>query len=459
MLRNFLPVLRQIGEVRIINDPQTEVKQYWDAAQKADTKCVLLYFSAPHNIVLDLPCPIIPVFAWEYDTIPNESWGKNKQNNWVEVLRKIGMAITHSEHSVKVIQKELGEHFPVLACPAPVEEKFVYTPDQFLRREIRKHYELPLSKEIVDSQQLKLSPPEGPKGFAKRVELTHILAQTWAHEVLEDLIPARLYRFLRGVYLFAGTTVAKTVRFLKYKKNKPSTAPDQQTATAPITKYDGIIYTSILNISDHRKNYMDMVAAFCHALGDREDATLVLKTPIMEDIYFFRQKVTGFLQSLPAFKCRVVFIGSYLDEKAYQELLRATTYYVNTSYGEGQCLPLMEFMSAGIPAVAPFATALKDYLSEDNAFLIQTGASPTCWQHDERIAIRTVHHRPDWYSLVAAYKESYEVAHTDEDRYRQMSLDAAKTLQAHASPEKTKSRLKAFLHTHVNGQVYDDLHC
>ena len=78
---------------------------------------------------------------------------------------------------------------------------------------------------------------------------------------------------------------------------------------------------------------------------------------------------------------------------------------------------------------------------------------------DERRQSWWVHHRPDWYSLVAAYKESYEVALTDEDRYRQMSLDAAKTLQAHASLEKTKSRLKAFLHTLVNGQVYDDLCC
>ncbi|MEM9819880.1 MAG: hypothetical protein AAF985_02365 [Bacteroidota bacterium] len=188
-----------------------------------------------------------------------------------------------------------------------------------------------------------------------------------------------------------------------------------------------------------------MVAAFCQALGEQEDATLILKTPILEDLYFFRQKVNGFLQSLPHFKCRVVVIGQYLDQQAYQHLLASTTFYVNTSYGEGQCLPLMEFMANGVPAIAPFATALKDYINPSNAFVVKTGSSPTCWQHDERIAIRTVHHRPDWYALVAAYQESYRIAKTDEARSRELSLQAAKTLKSHASFQSTKDKLKAFL--------------
>ncbi len=452
VLRNFLPVLEAIGTVHIIKNLEEEVKTYSEAAAQAGERCVLLYFAAPHNLVLGLPCQTIPVFAWEYDTIPNENWGGNPQNNWVKVLQQLGIAITHSEHSVDVMRQELGDGFPLLACPAPLEKKYLYTTENILEKGIRKRYELQLSREIVDSKQIKLSPQEGPKGFAKRVELTHILAQTWAHEVLEDLMPKRLYRFLRGVYLFAGTSVAKTVRFLKYKKSRSTASTPLSTATPATGVYEGIIYTSILNISDHRKNYQDMTAAFCYALRDQTDATLILKTPIMEDIYFFRQRVTEFLQSLPAFKCRVMVIGNYLEEKAYQKLLQATTYYVNTSYGEGQCLPLMEFMSAGIPAIAPFATALKDYLSDRNAFLVTTGASPTCWQHDERIAIRTVHHRPDWYSLVAAYQESYRVASSDKETYRAMSLDASETLRKHASFDRIKSKLKDFLDTHTKAE-------
>ncbi len=443
VLRKFLPVLETIGEVQLIEDPE-DVPVYQAQAQKEEKKCVLLCFTAPHHLDLNLSGQIIPVFAWEYDTIPNESWGGNEKNNWVKVLRKIGAAITHSEHSAAVIRRELGPDFPILACPAPVEESLLLPQYDVQKKTIRKQFELIINKKVIDSERLKLTPLDMPKGFAKRIELTHILLQTWAHEVLEDLLPKSLYRFFRNLYLFTGTTIAKTVRFFKYS-NTQTPSPSSKQTDADTNIYEGIIYTSILNISDKRKNYMDMVAAFCHALGDRTDATLILKTPVMEDVYFFRQKVTGFLQSLPAFKCRVVVVGNYLDKAAYQNLMNATTFYVNTSYGEGQCLPLMEFMSAGIPAIAPYATALKDYINDANAFVVKTGATPTCWQHDERIAIRTVHHRPDWYSLVTAYQESYQVAKNDETKYRDMAWQAAQTLRAHAGFEKTKHKLSHFL--------------
>ena len=40
---------------------------------------------------------------------------------------------------------------------------------------------------------------------------------------------------------------------------------------------DGIVYTTIVNPFDPRKNWQDTLSAFLLALGDRADATLVVK--------------------------------------------------------------------------------------------------------------------------------------------------------------------------------------
>lgn len=451
VLRKFLPVLREIAEVVILKNPSEEISKHVLDAKNKGIKCIFLSFTAPHNLILDLPCLTIPVFAWEYDTIPNESWGNNEKNNWVNVLKTAGQAITHSEHSAKAIWKELGRDFPILICPAPIEGHHIFSLSDLKEREVLKNYTLKLDNKIIESDGVQHSPLENAKGFAKRIELTHVLLQMWAHEVLEDQLPRWLYRCLRNIYLFSGTAVAKSVRTIQNALRPgpiPPVGPKQNGSSQKV--YSGVIYTSILNISDKRKNYMDMVAAFCFALQEHPNATLIIKTPIMEDIYFFKQKVTNFLRSLPPFKCKVVVMGNYLNSQAYQDLMRSTTFYVNTSYGEGQCLPLMEFMSAGIPAIAPFATALKDYINGSNAFMVKTAAVPTCWQHDERIAIRTVHHRPDWYSLVDAYRASFQLALTNEAAYRQMALQAAQSLQNHASFEKTKNKMQQFLNTQLN---------
>lgn len=456
VLHKFLPVLREIGQVQIVTDPIVEVDEYYEKALKDGHKCVFLCFTAPHNSFLGLKCPTVPVFAWEYDTIPNEEWDGNKMNNWVYVLKELGTAITHSNHSVKVIRSELGEDFPVMACPAPMDLPDVHSIRPNPEKGLHQQYEVSLTKEVIDSSRLQFAVLSSKKGMAQRIEITHVLLQTWAYEVLEDLLPKWLFASLRSTYLFLGKSTARSLRFFRSLKSKnkanavalnlPDPVLKAGTQDSPdTTNISGVIYTSILNILDGRKNYEDMVAAFCHALNDKADATLILKTPVVGNLYFFKEKVYGFLRKLPEYKCRIVIIGYYLDSDSYSNLIKASTFYVNTSFGEGQCLPLMEYMAAGVPAIAPDATALGDYVNSSNSFVVKTCSAPTIWQHDERLAIRTVHHQPDWYSLVNAYKSSYEMAKNDQLAYQVMCKSASLTLKEHCSKEKAKEKLSHFL--------------
>ncbi len=454
VLRKFLPVLKEIGKVQTVSDPLLEVDDFYEKALKEGMKCIFLCFTAPHNSFIDLKCPTIPVFAWEYDTIPNEEWDGNEKNNWVMVLRKLGAAITHSHHSVEVVQSELGLDFPIISCPAPMALDQSNVPIHKL--DLYQQYELKLTKEVIDTSTIYLAELDSKKNPAQRIEITHLLLRKWAYQILYDQIPEWLFKLFRSTYYLLGTFVARSLRLLRglinnnqRKSNSGQLAnPDKKINTSDNSStisISGVIYTSILNILDGRKNYQDMVAAFCHALNDKEDATLIIKTPVLTDLPFFKEKVFRLLQRLRKFKCRIVIIGYYLDDKAYSDLMKASTFYVNTSFGEGQCLPLMEYMAAGIPSIAPYASALKDYIKPANSLLVKTNSVPTTWQHDERMAIRTVHHRPDWYSLVEAYRTSYQMAKKDQKAYQKMSLKAKETLTSHTSFQGTKEKLEIFL--------------
>ncbi|PNA31995.1 glycosyltransferase, partial [Pseudomonas sp. MPR-AND1A] len=80
----------------------------------------------------------------------------------------------------------------------------------------------------------------------------------------------------------------------------------------------------------------------------------------------------------------VVVMHGYLDDPQYARLYEAASYYVNASRCEGLCLPLMEFMACGKPAIAPNHTAMKDYIDDSVAFIVRSSEELTIWPQDTR---------------------------------------------------------------------------
>ena len=140
-----------------------------------------------------------------------------------------------------------------------------------------------------------------------------------------------------------------------------------------------------------------------------------------------------------------MLIYGYLADADYERLVQATRYVVNTSYGEGQCLPLMEFMSCGKPAVAPCNTAMADYIDADNAFIVDSTDELTAWPHDPRAAYRTLRYVTNWDSLCSAFQASYTVARHDPARYARMAAHAVSRLQGFCSQAVAEQRLRTFL--------------
>ena len=233
----------------------------------------------------------------------------------------------------------------------------------------------------------------------------------------------------------------RLTRLSSAEATRPSTPPNKN-LPLPV-QLDGVVYTSVFNPGDGRKNWLDMLTAFCFAFRDEPRATLVLKMT-HHSLGSFLGKFHYMLQRVGAVQCRILILHGFLDDACYRELLEASTYCVNTSHGEGLCLPLMEFMSHGIPAVAPKHTAMLDYVTEDNAFVVESSLEPAIWPHDTRALFHTLYYRIHWMSLVEAFRNSFRVALDEPERYERMSVQAQALQLQFCSHDVVRRQLAAF---------------
>ena len=163
----------------------------------------------------------------------------------------------------------------------------------------------------------------------------------------------------------------------------------------------GVLYTSVFNPKDSRKNVEDMLTAFCYTFKDNDNVTLLLKVA-QKDIQSYYRNLILILSRLSPFKCRVICVGDFLDDLQYTQLVVASDFYFNTSLNEGLCIPLVEFLCGGVPAVAPYHTSMQDYLSDEYAFTINSTLETAAWAHDPEWRRTTKRHRLIWTSICDA---------------------------------------------------------
>jgi SAM-dependent methyltransferase len=378
VMKRFLPLLEQFGRVKRLTTLDG-LEAECSASRRSDRIPVLMCFAPPHLLPIEPSCVVVPVFAWEYDRIPDEEWTGDTRQNWVETLRSMPAAITHSEHTRRVVTEALSASYPVVSIPAPVWDAFNDAPLELWNGEPRS---ISFEGTMIDSSC----------ALVKEDGELELRQETGWHEL--------------------------DVR--------------------------GPVFTSVLSPCDGRKNLTDLITAFVWAFRNDADATLVLKL-IHHDSALALEPVERLLQRLHPYRCRVIAISAFLEDEAYRDLIQATAFAVNASVGEGQCLPLMEFLSAGRPAVAPDHTAMADYLDEENARIVESSLEWTWWPPDPRRTLRCMQRRLNWDSLRAAYREAYAIATCDAARYRRMSLHAKERLRRHNSTAVVRERLASVM--------------
>ncbi len=209
-------------------------------------------------------------------------------------------------------------------------------------------------------------------------------------------------------------------------------------------RIDGTVFTAVLAPRDGRKNWPNILTAFTTAFADTPSATLVLKM-IGEDASFWWWELHRIVKALPPFACRVVVLSGYLAEPEYQALIACTHFVVNASLAEGQCLPLVEFMSGHCPAIAPRHTAMLDYVGPENAIIVESSVEFCAWPHDPRNHLTTTRHRVEWQSLCDAFALAWRIFHQDPARYAAMSKAAAASVRGYCADAVVGPRLASFL--------------
>lgn len=457
VLRDFLPVLQALGEVQIVNTPAREVDALYDQAREDGKKCVFLSFTPPHKTPLGLRCPTIPVLAWEFDTIPNESWNGERHQDWRYVLTQCRSAITHSRMTQQLIKTAMGPDFPVISVPSPVWDKF----QRIRERRTRPPLSAMQTTELLISQGVVLDSHTA----SMRALMPSVQSMAAEHETQRARVQAH-YTALAGPARREQSRLLTTYRYahewwqlvgrpkwLRFRaRQHPSTPGSRSTTNAlhPLLSsgthrlvLNGIVFTSMFNPHDGRKNWPDMISAFCAAFQDTPDATLVLKLG-SQDAHTAIEKMLCFMARLPSFRCRVIILHGYMEGDSFDALIEATHFAVNTSHGEGQCLPLMEFMSCGCPAVAPRHSALQDYMDEQVGFSMDSWPQATTWPHDPRNAFRTRSQQIHWDSLRDAFMDAYHCAKDDPTRYQRLSENAITRMESHCSKQAALERLRVF---------------
>lgn len=443
LLRAFSKVFAELGQVVQLRDVADAEPIHAQCAAQNEP-CVLISFTPPHKTPLGLTCPTVPLFAWEYPDIPERieeiCWKDDPRHDWRLVFALTGRAIALSGHTVDAVHRSMGDNYPIAAIPAPIrsilwKEEMGRLPDPARPALLR------VNASVADSWRMGLDPAglicleeEDGTGF----DLTDA-----------SVLPAR------------PTAVkapgASTVGPAEPDDVDDGVAGDPDESSPLVCGWDlppvqpircrlrGLVYTSVLTPTVGRKNWEDLITAFCWTFRDTEDVTLVLKLA-GTDLQRHHHQLLMLLTKLSPIRCRVIAINGYLSDDDYAALIGATTYYVNTSLCEGLCLPLVEFLGEGVPAIAPDNTAMADYIRDDLAFVVASYPGvPTVWPHGDSEVNRTSFHQVDWESLTHAFRRSYEVAHGDPARYREMSRNACEGMQAYCGTEVVKSRLHAFL--------------
>ncbi|WP_234451687.1 glycosyltransferase [Pseudomonas sp. MF6776] len=471
VLKAYRPIFESLGRVHVVS-ATAEVDPLYRQLLAAGEDALFLSFTPPQKTSTEFECPTICVLAWEFDSIPDEQWDNDARHDWTRMLARHGRVITLSTHTARAIRRAMGDDFPVLVLPAPLWEQFAAIRDLHVSAPVNAGTRLAIKGCIFDTRTLGLSPddllpkPLTPEQEAEiealrpppltlmrrwviarhflrlwvlnagreegvlRVQFLH----RWYWEGIRDLFPDAAHDWLaERLPAIAGPQAAA--------QPPQQVLPDTHTLVE--TTIDGVVYVSVFNPRDGRKNWHQLVTAFCWAFRETPDATLVLKIT-QNDLAVYYGELMTLLAQLSPFACRVVVLHGYLDDTQYASLYKSASFYVNASRCEGLCLPLMEFMSSGKPVIAPDHTAMEDYIDASVAFVVKSSEELTIWPQDSRIIYRTLRHRPDWGSLKSAYENSYYMAKTRPQDYQRMSLAAIARMQQYCAFAPVQNRLAEF---------------
>lgn len=441
LLKAFIPTLERIGEVLEVNPDEVDALYRANLAQGLQ----VVYISAapPHEMPVGLECPTICLFSWGFESLPDSNWGNDPRNDWRYVFSKVQGAVCTSRQAYRLAH-EASSNLPIIDLQPPIWSEFGHLCPEFGREPNLEPRYFSFAGDLIDS--CVLNPDPNGLGPAFEAELESVAAPSELSQ--------RISRALGSRFAYAKSLTQDAWRKWLSAVNARSAEPSDNllgviTLDAPINlQLTGVVYSAVLSPENPHSNWSEIISAFAWTFRDCAEATLVLKMTNMQ-LKFYHSELLTLLSRLAPFKCRIVVLHGLMDSNWYIELLQASTYYVNASSVEGLCLPLLEFMAAGCPALAPNHSAMADIIDEQSGFVLGGAKEPAPWPHRPYGSYCTYRHRLNWQSLAEAYRASFDLATKQPPDYQLMSAAVSRRIKAIASEE----LIERDLHEHLN-QVF-----
>lgn len=356
---------------------------------------------------------------WDFPDLPDYALGGMPDRNYARIANELDLLLTANAFTRDTFVRA-GVRTPIHVVPVPVRQAYLDVPLHDLQGRV-----------VIDCPSYRLAPQRSaPAGTSQSK------AKLLYHAAVRRRVPRRMAETL-GV-------AARSLSAVQREWRDAAGVPLRASETLELS---GIVYTTIFNPFDQRKNWPDLLTAFLLALQDCDDATLVMKLVLPPDRADagVNRVLRAYRQLGLSHRCTLVLVSAYLDDAQLQELARGTTFYVNASRAEGGCLPLQDFLAAARPAIAPSHTALEELVGDDCAFVVESHPEPASWPQDPDQRCTTTWHRLVWTSLRDRIRESYRVAGSDATRYRAMAAGARTRMTSIAGAEPVWTRLTAAL--------------
>jgi glycosyltransferase involved in cell wall biosynthesis len=418
VLNAFRPLLEALGTCRILEAPESRLPRAAAQAAADGFRPVHLAMQPPQSAYFTPAVPTVLFPFWEFPEVPDRDFGLDTRQNWARLCRPASLILTACRFTAEAFRRA-GVPATVEVVPVPLPpEPFrtpAWDPDHSWTLECR-HLVWggdPGPAPAIPGQRPAESAPR-PRGLAV---LKHALRDRYRRHIRPWLSDEAIERISDAQKAILGL---------------PETPPPLL-PRGPLT-LSGLVYTTVFNFSDRRKNARDLLTAFLLAFRDRPDVTLVLKmatSPSREfhELKELRQLYAGLGLS---HRCRVAVVTEFLSDEQLGELFRASTYYVNASRAEGACLPLQQAMASGRPALAPVHTAMADYIDDRVGFPLESYPEPTFWPHDPEHRFATSWHRLVWSSLRDRFLESAAIAASDRATYDALAAAARERMEGYA---------------------------
>jgi glycosyltransferase involved in cell wall biosynthesis len=416
--RAFAPLLQRWGAVVETVRPAQHLDDLLQRVRQQQSAVIHLGFLPLDAFHRTSQAPNVAFPFWDFPDLPASPLGGNPHNDWTAIANSLDRILTCSEFTRDAFAGS-GVRTPISVVPVPVRPAY---------------FDLPLwtdQRVVIDCKCYVVTPaPPAPPRLsgAKRMYRLYVAPRLSRRSADALGAAAHALSAVRSEWRDMGAVDCVVNDSLELS---------------------GIVYTTVLNPFDQRKNWPDLLTAYLLALDGCDDATLVIKLAVPPDLASAGvNKILRFYRRLAlAHRCRLVLVSDYLTDAQLLELARGSTYYLNSSRAEGACLPMQDFLAAARPAIAPRHTAIADYFADGSGFVVESHPEPASWPQDPEGHCRTTWHRLVWPSLRDAIGESYQVAKSRRAHYETLAANARAAMTARAGSDVVWTRLAAALNS------------